>query len=82
MGDDPIRAPRDKARIMNDLLSLIGHFNLEVLVCLIILVSIALGTVVLSVYRFIHATMERTKEHARSDNEKARAERTRIEVSV
>ncbi|MBA2251545.1 MAG: hypothetical protein H0W13_02390 [Nitrospirales bacterium] len=42
---------------MKDLLSITRQFNLEVLVCLIMLVSMAVGTVLIGVYRLIKRLM-------------------------
>jgi hypothetical protein len=42
---------------MNDLLSVIRPFNLEVLVCIVMLLSMALGIVCIGGYHLVRATL-------------------------
>jgi hypothetical protein len=46
---------------MKDLLSVIRPFNLEVLICLVMLVSMAVGTVCIGGYRLVVATLSRIR---------------------
>jgi hypothetical protein len=44
---------------MNDLLAVLQPFNLEVLVCIVMLLSLAAGVVCIGAYRLVIATLVR-----------------------